>query len=43
MSAMTAVADWTTGVEAISYQCCPSCNELQYFRRAFCAAGGAER
>jgi uncharacterized OB-fold protein len=37
------VADWTTGEEAISYQCCAACGSLQYFRRGFCAAcGGAD-
>lgn len=35
------VADWTTGVEAISYQACAACKSLQYFRRSFCAACGA--
>jgi uncharacterized protein len=34
-------SDWTTGVEAIRYQCCARCGHLQYFRRAFCAACGA--
>jgi uncharacterized OB-fold protein len=41
MSALEPAADWTTGVEAISYQACSSCNKLQYFRRAFCVACGA--
>ena len=41
MSVLKPVADWTTGVGAISYQVCVSCNKLQYFRRAFCAACGA--
>jgi uncharacterized OB-fold protein len=41
MSAIKPVADWTTGVEAISYQVCASCKSLQYFRRTFCAACGA--
>ncbi|MDB5567529.1 MAG: DNA-binding protein [Tardiphaga sp.] len=41
MSESKPVADWTTGVEAISYQACASCHSLQYFRRAFCAACGA--
>lgn len=34
-------ADWTTGVEAISFQCCRACNAIQYFRRSFCAACGS--
>jgi uncharacterized OB-fold protein len=33
--------DWTTGAEAIVYQVCASCGNLQYFRRSFCAACGA--
>jgi uncharacterized OB-fold protein len=41
MSRLKPAADWTTDVEAISYQCCAACNEVQYFRRAFCAACGA--
>jgi uncharacterized OB-fold protein len=41
MSQLKSAADWTTGVEAISYQCCAACNEVQYFRRAFCASCGA--
>ena len=41
MNSLKPVADWTTGVEAISYQVCSSCRRLQYFRRAFCAACGA--
>jgi uncharacterized OB-fold protein len=37
------VADWTTGEQAINYQCCTTCGSLQYFRRGFCAAcGGAD-
>ena len=31
-----ALADWTTGAEAIVYQCCAVCGTLQYFRRSFC-------
>lgn len=38
---MKAAEDWTTGVEAISYQCCAPCQSIQYFRRSFCAACGA--
>jgi uncharacterized OB-fold protein len=34
------VADWTTGEEAISFQCCATCGSVQYFRRGFCAACG---
>ncbi|UZE47386.1 Zn-ribbon domain-containing OB-fold protein [Rhodopseudomonas sp. P2A-2r] len=41
MKSLKPVADWTTGVEAISYQTCASCQAVQYFRRAFCAACGA--
>ena len=36
-----ALADWTTGAEAIVYQCCEPCGHLQYFRRSFCSACGA--
>jgi uncharacterized OB-fold protein len=32
--------DWTTGVDAITYQGCSACGSLQYFRRSFCAACG---
>ena len=38
---MKPAENWTTGVEAINYQCCAACNAVQYFRRAFCAACGA--
>lgn len=41
MSHLQAAADWTTGTEAISFQCCRVCHQVQYFRRAFCAACGA--
>ena len=34
-------ADWTSGEEAIRYQCCAACGSVQYFRRGFCAACGA--
>ena len=33
--------DWTTGEQAISYQCCAACGAVQYFRRSFCAVCGA--
>jgi uncharacterized OB-fold protein len=33
-------ADWTSGIEAIVYQCCANCRNVQYFRRGFCAACG---
>jgi uncharacterized protein len=36
-----AIADWTTGAEAIVYQACASCGGLQYFHRSFCASCGA--
>ena len=36
-----ALADWTTGAEAIVYQCCAACGSLQYFHRSFCVACGA--
>ena len=36
-----AIADWTTGAEAIVYQSCAACGARQYFRRNFCAACGA--
>jgi uncharacterized OB-fold protein len=35
-----ALADWTTGAEAISYQSCSACGGQQYFRRSFCARCG---
>jgi uncharacterized OB-fold protein len=41
MSGLKPVADWTSGVEAIGYQCCAACHAVQYFRRTFCAACGA--
>jgi uncharacterized protein len=36
-----AIADWTTGAEAITCQSCSACGTLQYFRRSFCASCGA--
>lgn len=36
-----ALADWTTGAEAIVYQSCASCGSTQYFRRSFCRVCGA--
>ena len=36
-----ALADWTTGAEAITYQSCSACDGLQYFRRSFCGSCGA--
>ncbi len=41
MSSQERLADWTTGAEAIVYQACASCGNLQYFRRSFCCACGA--
>jgi uncharacterized OB-fold protein len=41
MSELKPAADWTTGTEAISFQCCRACQSIQYFRRSFCAACGA--
>jgi uncharacterized protein len=35
------LADWTKGVEAITYQSCTACGTVQYFHRSFCAACGA--
>ena len=35
------IADWTKGAEAIVYQSCGPCGNVQYFHRAFCAACGA--
>ena len=35
------LADWTSGEQAIVYQCCAACGRLQYFRRDFCAVCGA--
>lgn len=40
-SSQQALADWTSGEEAIVYQACASCGALQYFRRGFCAVCGA--
>ena len=34
------LADWTAGTEAIVYQSCAACGNLQYFRRSFCSACG---
>ena len=36
-----ALADWTTGAEAIIYQSCAACGSLQYFHRSFCRICGA--
>jgi uncharacterized OB-fold protein len=36
-----ALADWTSGEQAIVYQSCAACGGLQYFRRGFCAVCGA--
>jgi uncharacterized protein len=36
-----ALADWTTGAEAIVYQACTPCGARQYFRRSFCVSCGA--
>ncbi len=41
MSHLKPAADWTTGKEAISFQCCRACQSIQYFRRSFCAACGS--
>ena len=41
MSGSGRLGDWTTGTEAIVYQACGSCGNLQYFRRSFCAACSA--
>ena len=35
------LADWTKGAEAIVYQSCDPCGNVQYFHRSFCAACGA--
>jgi uncharacterized OB-fold protein len=35
------LADWTSGAEAIVYQCCAACGARQYFRRGFCCTCGA--
>ncbi len=35
------LTDWTTGTEAIVYQCCSACGGQQYFRRSFCVVCGA--
>jgi uncharacterized protein len=36
-----ALANWTSGAEAIVYQSCSACGALQYFRRSFCCVCGA--
>jgi uncharacterized OB-fold protein len=36
------IEDWTTGAQAIVFQCCAVCGGLQYFRRSFCVACGAQ-
>ena len=41
MSGKQALADWTTGAEAIVYQSCAACVARQYFRRSFCCVCGA--
>ena len=41
MSQLKLVVDWTTGTEAISFQCCRACQAIQYFRRSFCAVCGS--
>ena len=41
MSGGQRLADWTTGAEAIVYQCCAACGAKQYFRRSFCCVCGA--
>ena len=41
MSGGGRLEDWTTGAEAIVYQSCAACGNLQYFRRSFCSACGA--
>jgi uncharacterized protein len=38
-----ALADWTTGAEAIVYQSCAACGSLQYFRRSFGAPDPVEK
>jgi uncharacterized protein len=35
--------DWTNGEEAVLYQSCAACGCVQYFRRGFCAACGADK
>lgn len=40
---MNAVADWTSGADALAYDRCRTCGKVQYFRRSFCAhCGSAE-
>jgi uncharacterized OB-fold protein len=38
---MTGIADWTAGSETLTYDACPACGAVQYFRRPFCAVCGA--
>jgi uncharacterized OB-fold protein len=41
MTGKQRLANWTTGAEAIVYQSCAACGNLQYFRRSFCCVCGA--
>ena len=38
---MSALQDWTQGTDAILYQRCTACANVQYFARPFCARCGA--
>lgn len=35
------IVDWSRGEQAITFQTCAVCGNVQYFHRAFCAACGA--
>jgi uncharacterized OB-fold protein len=40
---MSGIVDWTTGAEALTYDCCRACGTVRYFRRSFCShCGSAE-
>lgn len=39
---MTEPLDWTQGREALTYQTCPACRAIRYFRRGFCPTCGHE-
>lgn len=40
-SAQEFSADWTSGIEAMTFQSCPACKSAWYFRRRFCPSCGA--
>lgn len=36
-----ALADWTTGMQALTFARCPACGTVRYFRRPFCPHCGS--